>query len=894
MAFELPAIEHLSNESDVEAKLIMPLLTSSEPYGFGISISCIQTKANIRRFTIGKGSDQKLYFPDFLVIINGYPLVVIEAKPPGHNIHDAFREARLYAHELNAVFPSGQNPLKLVLAINGEQIAFGHWDQSAPIHLLDLRELLPSSRLFSEVQRACSKTSLEHAAVALQASNNPIKLKKPRRLVGGSSIQQEEVGHNTFGATISADFGRIFNPTTREDRSFIAQFGYIPSLRRTRYVDPIDRVIRASRPHSEVDAKPIENSGKPQEVIDALKKFKALEHQVLLIVGSVGSGKTTFIDYLEEVALPRDLVAQTVWVRLNMNGAPISEKEIYDWLRKQIISGCRDAYPSTDFDNLASLRLLYSVEINRFNKGRGQLYQFSTEKYNEELAKLLEDLEKDLHQTAVAYSRHCATEREKLLIIVLDNCDKRLLTEQLLMFQAAEWIQKEFRALVILPLREETYDNHRDRPPLDTAMKDLVFRIEPPLFQNVLVSRVQLALNELTKASEKTYRYELPNGFHVEYASTDQAFYLTSILSSIFEHDRHIRRMITGLAGRNLRRALEIFLEFCTSGHIGEDQIFKIRQSEGRHTLPIFLVTQVLLRLNRRFYDSDHSYIKNLFDANRLDPHPVFFARLGILRWLYEKFTTPGPTGLRGYFQIKQIKSELVPLGFDEYIVDREIEYLAKAFCILSEDFRTESLSDGDLVRLAPAGFVHLELVGNPTYLAATAEDTSFDNEVVAQQIAKRISHLREQYEVSTVLSNASDLIQYLNRVRKSQLECIGSYLERSDYESLTNISDADNSVKRLQDNCISGPWIDISEKLQPGLEVTGIVVNTKDYGVFVELKEFGVTGLIHKSKLPHRFETNPIFAPGEDTRVKVIDIDPIRQRLGLSYIADALPLEGF
>lgn len=892
MEFDLPAIEHLGNESDVESKLIMPILTSPEPYGFGISISNIQTKANIRRFTIGKGSDQKLYFPDFLVILNGYPLIVIEAKPPGHNILDAFREARLYAHELNAVFPSGVNPLKLVLAINGEQVAFGHWDQSTPIHILKLEELRPSSNNYSEIQKACSKSALERRTAEIQALINPSKLKKPRRLVGGTSIQQEEVGHSTFGATISADFGRIFNPTTREDRSFIARFGYIPSLRRTRYVDPIDRVIRASRPHSEVDATPIENSGKPQEVIDALKKFKGLEHQVLLIVGSVGSGKTTFVDYLEEVALPRELIAQTVWVRLNMNGAPISEIEIYDWLRKQIISGCRDAYPTTDFDDLANLRLLYSVEINKFNKGRGQLYQIGTEKYNQELANLLEDLEKNLHQTTIAYSRHCATEREKLLIIVLDNCDKRLLAEQLLMFQAAEWIQKEFRALVILPLREETYDNYRDRPPLDTAMKDLVFRIEPPLFQNVLVSRVQLALNELTKGSEKTYRYELPNGFHVEYASTDQAFYLTSILSSIFEHDRYIRRMITGLAGRNLRRALEIFLEFCTSGHIGEDQIFRIRQSEGKYTLPIFLVTQVLLRLNRRFYDSDHSYIKNLFDANRLDAHPVFFSRLIILRWLYENFSKSGPTGLRGYFQIKQIKSELVPLGIDEIIIDREIEYLAKAFCVLSEDFRTDSLTDNELIRLAPAGFVHLELVGNATYLAAVAEDTSFDDEAVALQIAKRISQLREQYDVSTVISNATDLVQYLNRVRNVQIDLIGTYLERNDYESLTNLSDADSAIARLQSNWISGPWIDASAKLQSGVEADGVIVNVREYGIFVELKEFGVTGLIHKSRLPYKFETKTIFTSGEEIRVKVFDIDPIKQRLGLSYVPDALSLQ--
>jgi hypothetical protein len=49
-------------------------------------------------------------------------------------------------------------------------------------------------------------------------------------------------------------------------------------------------------------------------------------------------------------------------------------------------------------------------------------------------------------------------------------------------------------------LREETYDNYRDKPPLDTAIKELVFRIEPPPFQNVLLSIVQMAMNDLKKS----------------------------------------------------------------------------------------------------------------------------------------------------------------------------------------------------------------------------------------------------------------------------------------------------------------------------------------------------------------------------------------------------------
>lgn len=253
-----------------------------------------------------------MYFPDYIIVSHGLPVAIVEAKSPTEDVMEGFREARLYACELNAMFSSGINPSRVVISTNGIKLVFGYWDEDKPLEVLSIDDIHPYSEKFNKLQQTAGWNALEQVAADIVRQIRPDKLKKPRRLVGGLSIQQEDVGHNTFGATISADFGKIFNPNSRDDRSFIARFGYIPSLRRTRYVDPIDRVIRASRPPSELYASKIEDTSNPKEVIDLLRGAKPLEHQVLLIVGSVGSGKTTFVDHLEEVALPRDLVERTL------------------------------------------------------------------------------------------------------------------------------------------------------------------------------------------------------------------------------------------------------------------------------------------------------------------------------------------------------------------------------------------------------------------------------------------------------------------------------------------------------------------------------------------------------------------------------------------------------
>jgi hypothetical protein len=83
------------------------------------------------------------------------------------------------------------------------------------------------------------------------------------------------------------------------------------------------------------------------------------------------------------------------------------------------------------------------------------------------------------------------------------------------------------------------------------------------------------------------------------------------------------------------------------------------------------------------------------------------------LNWLLDKWNEVGPTGLKGYFPISQLCGELELYGVEEKAALREIEYLADGQCVLVEDLRISQLTGDDLIRLAPAGFVHIELLGN-------------------------------------------------------------------------------------------------------------------------------------------------------------------------------------
>src|SRR5438445_1112964 len=103
-------LEDLKNESDVEQKFVWPMLSSPEPTGLGFAPAEIYTKANIRYLEIDKGTSKKVYRPDYIILLAGLPVLIIEAKHPDEDLDEALREARLYSAELNAQHPPGINP----------------------------------------------------------------------------------------------------------------------------------------------------------------------------------------------------------------------------------------------------------------------------------------------------------------------------------------------------------------------------------------------------------------------------------------------------------------------------------------------------------------------------------------------------------------------------------------------------------------------------------------------------------------------------------------------------------------------------------------------------------------------------------------------------------------
>jgi RNA recognition motif-containing protein len=788
--------------ADVEQKVIFPILTLPYPEGLGFLSSDIAAKLSTRRLEIGKGTSQKLYYPDYIVALAGLPVLIVEAKGFGEPLMDALHEARLYAGEINALFPQGINPAVRVIACNGEELWSAPNDTLEPDIKLSHADFSSAKSTFAAFVEKCRREAFQSHVDNIRSRLRQKKYRRPVSLVGGGSFQNEELAQNTFGATIAGDYGHIFNPITKEDRENIAKNAYIGSLRLQRYVEPIDRLIRNAVAPTAAKIKALENSADPRELTAALRDRKKLEDQIVLLVGSVGAGKSTFVDHLSLVALPPEMRERTVWIRLNLNDAPLSIDRAYEWTASTIVQELRDRFPEIDFDDFPVLEKVFGIELKALKKGALAVLPPDSPEYLVRISDRLSQLQSNPLELAKGIARYTCTASNRLLVVVLDNCDKRNRDEQLTMFQLASWVRSQFRCLVMLPLRDVTFDLHRYTPPLDTALKQFVFRIEPPQFSDVLQARVRLALAEISKNADQasSLSFTLPNGMKVNYPAEDQALYLTSMLRSLYAHDRFVRQVMTGLAGRDVRRALEIFLEFCMSGHIGEDQILNIRLLEGQYVLPLSVVARVLLRMQRRFYDGDRSYLKNVVQCDPSDPFPDHFVRLAALHWFEQRLGIKGPAGVEGFHRAADMIGDLAALGHDAQRARAELGYLIREGCLVAEHLRVDSLSDDDLVKITSSGVVHLQLMSNPEYLAACAEDTAIGDQDLCKKIAERISKgVSTHTSPFTTARNSIEFVSYLMAQAQAILRAPQAYLSEMKVSELKSLADAEAAISAAE-----------------------------------------------------------------------------------------------
>ena len=687
---------------------------------------------------------------------------------------------------------------------------------------------------YSALLEFCSKNKLEEIAKKPYINaRGKSQFNTPVSQLGGKRVQNEELEENSFGRTFVFENRNIFDPETEEERNIIVENAYIPSTKREQHIEPMYKEIRKFELPSKKNTTPL-STDEPVELVQKISQRidgKIEAYSLMLLIGNVGSGKTTFIRYFKRMFLEKrhpELAKQCDWIFINMNSAPMTSAEIYGWLKSDIIEQIVNGHSNIDFSNIDTIKKIFRKEIRNFDGGIGQLLKGNEIEYNKELYELLRKCTENTSTYLESILFFLKENFGLLPIIVLDNCDKRSKDEQLLMFQVAQWLRVTFRCIVILPMRDSTYDLYRDEPPLDTVVKDLVFRIDPSDLLKVIQARLDYIIR-ITDQAESTYI--LKNGFNVSIKKAELIDYFRCIMLAI-RNNRMASNIFYRLSDRNTRNGIQLFEDFCKSGHILADDIFMIKTLGKEYELPSYKFLNALLRKNRRYYKSEESNFINLFYSSFDDDFPDPFVRVDILRSLKAKTPQEGPTKTKGMFPVSEVIRDMQIIGHDSDVVLREMNYLIKRGLVHSESI-SSNVNKDDLTKIALPGLLHLTLLSNVSYLAACAEDVLFKDAMTMTMISRRLAGNSYLSKLCMALT-ANELIQYLSNYRSEFTSRPNTYLVNDDQLELYDLSECKDAIdKWINDDKYVKDMFGNLQTYRAGMQVK-VTVTSKNNGALV------------------------------------------------------------
>src|SRR5262249_48866473 len=124
------------------------------------------------------------------------------------NVEDGFREAQLYAHELNKGFPTGISPARFVASTNGRILQFGYWDSNSA-ETVEVADLRLASAARDIVRSTLGFESLKASAERTRRQFRPTQAFRPIDSIGGDATLNRRIQMNSF-ATDIAPLVRMF------------------------------------------------------------------------------------------------------------------------------------------------------------------------------------------------------------------------------------------------------------------------------------------------------------------------------------------------------------------------------------------------------------------------------------------------------------------------------------------------------------------------------------------------------------------------------------------------------------------------------------------------------------------------------------------------------------
>lgn len=463
----------------------------------------------------------------------------------------------------------------------------------------------------------------------------------------------------------------------------------------------------------------------------------------IIIIGSRGAGKTTFLKFLLNNNSSETNYLNTPYLFVNMmkyyaGNNTIDFNVIYDDLLQQF----DEKYPSYNINSLKVLKRIYATEINR-NKIGIWKYCFENDEteYNKKLSEFLNLKTASKQEHFKALNLYLTKEVHKRILIVFDNADQLSDQIQERVYLNACALNKQAKFGVIISLREGYYYNWRNRPPFN-AFDSNAFHIAAPNYGEVLQKRLNYIIEKLEFSKNSTLEGSIRDkSFELSENKIEEFF--VGVNSSLFgTENAPILDFITQMSFPNVREGLRLFKTFLVSGYTDvSEYILRVVFNQGNHTItiPIHEFVKTIGLENKVYYNHTSSQIKNLFYP--ISPNSDYFIKYYILKALDECLSFEG--NINKFKNYSELVDEFNNYGYKKEIVNQEVEELLKENLVETDkklsDISWSKLPNEDFsITITARGHYYINnLINSFYYFELTLQDTPIANQESFEKIKK-------------------------------------------------------------------------------------------------------------------------------------------------------------
>lgn len=456
--------------------------------------------------------------------------------------------------------------------------------------------------------------------------------------------------------------------------------------------------------------------------------------ELYLLLGGIGSGKTTFIKRFQRTVGQSVLDAHSLWFHLDFLEAPLdpSSLELFAW--RAVLDQLRRRYQDVNLETRRNIKKAFDDNIAAIAQTALRPTLTRAGAFDAALSPYLEKWQADVADYVPRILRVAQSDRGLHIVLFIDNVDQLSPAHQAQVFVLAQRVTRTVGSITVLALREESYYTANLQKTL-TAYTSRKFHIASPHFRRMIANRIGFALNILEN-SQGPIDYVLPSGIAIDRKAI--ADFLRIIETSIFEHNRNIARFIEALCFGNMRLALDMFTMFMTSGATDVDKMLNIYRRSGAYFVPFHEFLKSIMLGERRYYKDQASSILNVFDCGT-ERNASHFTSLRMIRALLQRRGEMTVEG-KGYVEIQELVNMSENVFDNREDVLRSLNRLCAQQLIEANTKSTESISGASHVRVTSAGWYYSSyLVKSFSYLDLVLQDTPLNDPVIEAMLREQV-----------------------------------------------------------------------------------------------------------------------------------------------------------